>query len=131
MITRPIERKGAIKTDTIRKKGYPFLALFPIYKNELSYKARGTFKLEEKLRQSQITENGRLQGNGYQIKIFKTLRNENTFLQSTFGLFFVNVLYGAGHIIAKGVMPEFLTPSVFILLRVWSGLVFLDAGHLI
>ena len=32
-------------------------------------------------------------------------------------LFLVNVLYGAGHIIAKGVMPEFLTPSVFIFLR--------------
>jgi drug/metabolite transporter (DMT)-like permease len=27
-------------------------------------------------------------------------------------------LYGASHIIAKGVMPEFLTPSVFILFRV-------------
>jgi len=30
----------------------------------------------------------------------------------------VNALYGASHIIAKGVMPEFLTPSVFILFRV-------------
>lgn len=33
-------------------------------------------------------------------------------------LFFVNTLYGASHILAKGVMPDFLTPSVFILFRV-------------
>ena len=39
-------------------------------------------------------------------------------------LFFVNVLYGAGHIIAKGVMPEFLTPAVFIFLRVSGAVVF-------
>lgn len=33
-------------------------------------------------------------------------------------LFFVNTLYGASHVLAKGVMPEFLTPSVFIFFRV-------------
>lgn len=33
-------------------------------------------------------------------------------------LFFVNTLYGASHVLAKGVMPAFLTPSVFILFRV-------------
>ncbi len=33
-------------------------------------------------------------------------------------LFFVNTLYGASHVLAKGVMPIFLTPSVFILFRV-------------
>lgn len=33
-------------------------------------------------------------------------------------LFFVNALYGANHILAKGVMPAYLTPNVFILLRV-------------
>ncbi len=33
-------------------------------------------------------------------------------------LFFVNTLYGASHVLAKGVMPLFLTPSVFILFRV-------------
>jgi drug/metabolite transporter (DMT)-like permease len=33
-------------------------------------------------------------------------------------LFSVNTLYGASHILAKGVMPTFLQPSVFILLRV-------------
>jgi drug/metabolite transporter (DMT)-like permease len=32
-------------------------------------------------------------------------------------LFFVNTLYGASHILAKGVMPNFLSPNVFILFR--------------
>ncbi len=32
-------------------------------------------------------------------------------------LFLVNTLYGASHILAKGVMPNYLTPSVFILFR--------------
>ncbi len=32
-------------------------------------------------------------------------------------LFAVNALYGANHVVAKGVMPEHLTPSVFIFLR--------------
>lgn len=35
-------------------------------------------------------------------------------------LFTVNLLYGASHILAKGVMPAYLTPSVFILLRVFG-----------
>ncbi|MBM3451519.1 MAG: EamA/RhaT family transporter [Bacteroidetes bacterium] len=35
-------------------------------------------------------------------------------------LFTVNMLYGASHILAKGVMPAYLTPSVFILLRVFG-----------
>lgn len=33
-------------------------------------------------------------------------------------LLFVNILYGASHVLAKGVMPQFLTPNVFILFRV-------------
>lgn len=33
-------------------------------------------------------------------------------------LFVVNALYGASHILAKGIMPDYLTPAVFILLRV-------------
>ncbi len=33
-------------------------------------------------------------------------------------LFTVNALYGANHVIAKGVMPGYLTPTVFILMRV-------------
>lgn len=39
-------------------------------------------------------------------------------------LFVVNALYGINHVIAKGVMPEYLTPSVFIFLRA-SGAVIL------
>jgi drug/metabolite transporter (DMT)-like permease len=39
-------------------------------------------------------------------------------LQSHLALFIVNVLYGASHVLAKGVMPDYLTPSVFILFRV-------------
>ena len=30
----------------------------------------------------------------------------------------VNTLYGANHVLAKGVMPQFLTPNVFILFRI-------------
>lgn len=33
-------------------------------------------------------------------------------------LFLVNVFYGASHVVAKGIMPNFLTPNVFILFRV-------------
>ncbi len=32
-------------------------------------------------------------------------------------LFLVNALYGANHVVAKGVMPDYLTPSAFIFLR--------------
>ncbi|MES2800241.1 MAG: DMT family transporter [Bacteroidota bacterium] len=39
-------------------------------------------------------------------------------LKAHIALFLVNALYGAGHIIAKGVMPDYLSPNVFILLRV-------------
>ncbi|MFK7783487.1 MAG: DMT family transporter [Crocinitomicaceae bacterium] len=39
-------------------------------------------------------------------------------LRAHVALFFVNAFYGANHIIAKGVMPKYLTPNVFILLRV-------------
>jgi drug/metabolite transporter (DMT)-like permease len=39
-------------------------------------------------------------------------------------LLLVNVLYGANHVLAKGVMPRYLDPNTFILLRV-SGAVFL------
>lgn len=35
-----------------------------------------------------------------------------------FALFMVNALYGASHVLAKGVMPVYLSPNVFILLRV-------------
>ncbi len=39
-------------------------------------------------------------------------------LKAHLALFFVNVLYGASHVLAKGVMPEYLSPTVFILFRV-------------
>ena len=32
-------------------------------------------------------------------------------------MFLVNALYGASHVVAKGVMPNYLTPGVFILFR--------------
>ena len=40
-----------------------------------------------------------------------------------FALLLVNILYGASHILAKGVMPNYLSPSVFILLRVVGAVV--------
>ena len=43
---------------------------------------------------------------------------KQTNFKAHFALFFVNVLYGAGHLLAKGVMPQFLSPPVFIFLRV-------------
>ena len=39
-------------------------------------------------------------------------------LKAHLALFLVNALYGANHVVAKGVMPNYLTPSVFIFLRV-------------
>jgi drug/metabolite transporter (DMT)-like permease len=42
------------------------------------------------------------------------MKNVNAHL----ALLFVNVLYGASHVLAKGVMPQFLSPNVFILYRV-------------
>jgi drug/metabolite transporter (DMT)-like permease len=39
-------------------------------------------------------------------------------LQAHIALLLVNVLYGASHVLAKGVMPNYLTPTVFILFRV-------------
>jgi len=38
-------------------------------------------------------------------------------VRANIALFMVNALYGANHVIAKGVMPTYLTPSVFIFLR--------------
>lgn len=39
-------------------------------------------------------------------------------LRAHIALFLVNTLYGASHIIAKGIMPFYLTPNVFIFFRV-------------
>ncbi len=41
-----------------------------------------------------------------------------THLCAHLALFIVNTFYGANHVIAKGIMPNILTPNVFILLRV-------------
>ena len=49
---------------------------------------------------------------------------KQTNLKAHFALFFVNVLYGAGHLLAKGVMPKFLSPPVFIFLRVSGAVLF-------
>jgi drug/metabolite transporter (DMT)-like permease len=42
----------------------------------------------------------------------------NALVKAHLSLFTVNVLYGASHVVAKGVMPHYLTPNVFILFRV-------------
>lgn len=42
----------------------------------------------------------------------------NSTVKAHLALFLVNTLYAASHVVAKGVMPHFLTPDVFILLRV-------------
>lgn len=42
---------------------------------------------------------------------------KSTLLKANLALFLVNALYGANHVVAKGVMPNYLTPSVFIFLR--------------
>jgi drug/metabolite transporter (DMT)-like permease len=44
--------------------------------------------------------------------------NQFPLWKAHFALLMVNVLYGANHVLAKGVMPNFLTPTVFIFLRV-------------
>lgn len=41
----------------------------------------------------------------------------NKTLSAHLALFLVNTLYGASHVLAKGVMPVFLSPNVFILFR--------------
>ena len=44
-------------------------------------------------------------------------------LKAHLALLVVNVLYGANHVLAKGVMPQFLDPNTFILLRVGGAVV--------
>jgi drug/metabolite transporter (DMT)-like permease len=39
-------------------------------------------------------------------------------IQAHIALFVVNMLYGANHVLAKGLMPQFIDPTSFILLRV-------------
>jgi len=42
---------------------------------------------------------------------------------AAFALLLVNLIYGASHVLAKGVMPVFLSPTVFILFRVVGAVV--------
>ena len=49
------------------------------------------------------------------MEFFRKMKIEN--LKAHLALLFVNVLYGASHVLAKGVMPVYLSPSVFILFR--------------
>lgn len=44
--------------------------------------------------------------------------SSKSILWAHIALFMVNTIYGASHVIAKGIMPNYLTPNVFILLRV-------------
>lgn len=69
LVSKPIELREVLKPVHIEQKSIQFLALLPIYKNELSYKeARGTFKMEEKLRQYQVTE----KMDGYRESVIKS-----------------------------------------------------------
>ncbi|MFM6934058.1 MAG: DMT family transporter [Flavobacteriales bacterium] len=43
---------------------------------------------------------------------------KNKIVQAHIALLLVNVLYGASHVLAKGVMPNYLSPTVFILFRI-------------
>lgn len=47
----------------------------------------------------------------------------NKTLSAHIALFLVNTLYGASHVLAKGVMPAYLTPNVFILFRAFGATV--------
>ena len=40
-----------------------------------------------------------------------------------FALLFVNMLYGANHVLAKGVMPKYLDPTTFIFFRVFGAVI--------
>lgn len=46
-----------------------------------------------------------------------SIKTSNT-LKAHLALLLVNLIYGASHIIAKGIMPSYITPAPFILLRV-------------
>ncbi|MBM3916510.1 MAG: DMT family transporter [Sphingomonadales bacterium] len=51
--------------------------------------------------------------NNYLYAVSKT-----QIIQAHIALLVVNLLYGANHVLAKGVMPQYLDPTTFILLRV-------------
>jgi len=48
---------------------------------------------------------------------------KRNFWKAHLALFVVNALYGAGHIIAKGVMPKYLSPTTFIAFRIAGAMI--------
>ena len=48
----------------------------------------------------------------------------NKIVLAHFALFSANLIYAVNYIVAKDVMPTFLTPSSFVLMRVIGGFVF-------
>jgi drug/metabolite transporter (DMT)-like permease len=48
---------------------------------------------------------------------------KHNFWKAHLALFTVNALYGAGHIIAKGVMPKYLSPTTFIAFRIAGAMI--------
>ena len=49
--------------------------------------------------------------------------NSNKETWAAFGLLMVNLIYGASHVLAKGVMPVYLTPTIFIFFRVFGAVI--------
>ena len=69
MVSDPIELNQLLKPIVLEEKTIRFLALIPLYRNEFSFKeARGTFKMEEKLRQYRVTE----KMDGYRESVIKS-----------------------------------------------------------
>ena len=69
MVSDPVELNQLLKPIVLEEKTIRFLALIPLYRNEFSFKeARGTFKMEEKLRQYRVTE----KMDGYREPVIKS-----------------------------------------------------------
>lgn len=69
MVSDPVELNQLLKPIVLEEKTIRFLALIPLYRNEFSFKeARGTFKMEEKLRQYRVTE----KMDGYRESVIKS-----------------------------------------------------------
>ena len=69
IISNPIELYRFLKPVESNNRVIRFLAIIPIYKNEMDYKeARGTFKMFEKFRQYRVTE----KMDGYRESVMKS-----------------------------------------------------------
>jgi len=69
IISNPIELEGLLKPMEWNNRVIRFLAIIPIYKNEMDYKeARGTFKMFEKFSQYRVTE----KMDGYRESVMKS-----------------------------------------------------------